>query len=187
MRTTIRKIIREQIDLFFETFEMNNDKKKFTPTNEVSKTAQIALNSIGIAKQNGIQVQSIDVEGNQGSGILKAKQLSQKIQQSFAEMKKLKSFFKTNAQNVEEERKKIGIIQQKKGTSDEMSKSNILLVWNLHGGDVGKKWIESVLLDAHKQGNKKKERLRKIGGAYKNNGMGVFKTQFNPSQQRINK
>jgi hypothetical protein len=118
---------------------------------------------------------------------MKAKQLSQKTKQSFAEMKRLKSFFEPNLTKVEEERKRIGIIQQRRGTIYEMIKSNILLVWNLHGGDACKKWVTYKLSDTHEQGNNKKERLRHVGGAYKNNGMGVFRTQYDPSQQRINK
>jgi len=187
MKSFLRKIIKEQINLLFESFEMNNNKRSYVPTNEVSKTAQTALGAINIAKQKGIQLSSIDETGNQGSGKLKARQLSQKQKQSFVEMKRLKSFFESNASKVEEERKKIGIIQQRRGTVDEMVKSNMLLVWNLHGGDACKKWVTSKLSDAHEQGNKKKDRLRQSGGAYKNNGMGVFRTQYDPSQQRIHR
>jgi hypothetical protein len=187
MHNVLRKIIREQINLLFESFEMKNDNKNYTPTGEVARIAQIALEAINVAKQKGIELTSLDETGNQGSGRLKAKQLSQKSKQSFVEMKRLKSFFESNSMKVEEERKKLGIIQQRRGTIDEMIKSNILLVWNLHGGDPCKKWVTSKLADTHKQGVQKKDRLRQAGGAYKNNGMGVFQTQFDPSQQRIHR
>lgn len=183
MKETLRKIIREQIDLLFESFEMQNERKEYVPTTEVAKTAQIALEAI----KSGINPTSLDETGNQGSGKLKAQKLSQRTKQSFVEMKRLKSFFESNAAKVEEERKKLGIIQQRRGTIDEMRKSNILLVWNLHGGDVGKKWVDSQLSDTHTQGMHKKDRLRQAGGAYKNNGMGVFRTQHDPSQQRIHR
>ena len=187
MENIIRKIIKKQIDLLFETFDMDNSKKSYVPTTEVAKISQIALEAIALAKQNNIQPSSLDGTGNEGSGRIKAQGLSQRKKQSFAEMKRLKAFFDSNYQKVEDERKKIGIIQQRRGTADEMTKSNILLVWNLHGGDAGKKWVTSKLSDTHEQGNKKKERLRQAGGAYKNNGMGVFRTQYDPSQQRIHK
>jgi hypothetical protein len=187
MKNALRKIIREQINLLFESFEMKNNNKNYMPTTEVAETAQTALEAITVALQKGIKLASLDTTGNQGSGRMKAKQLSQKTKQSFAEMKRLKSFFESNLTKVEEERKRIGIIQQRRGTIYEMIKSNILLVWNLHGGDACKKWVTSKLSDTHEQGNKKKERLRHVGGAYKNNGMGVFRTQYDPSQQRINK
>ena len=187
MKNFVRAIIREQIELLFESFEMKNSNKTYVPTNEVIRTATIALQSLNAARQNGARPTSLDETGNQGTGSKKAVQLSKKVGQSFSEMKRLKSFFESNAAKVEEERKKIGIIQQRRGAIDEMNKSNILLVWNLHGGDACKKWVTSKLSDTHEQGNKKKERLRKAGGAYSNNGLGVFTTQHDPSMQRIHK
>lgn len=184
MESIVRKIIKEQINLLFESFEMDNDKKTYVPNDKVAKTAQIALQVMNRTRQNA---KSLDETGNEGSGKLKAKQLSQKTSQSFAEMKRLKSFFESNSLNVEEERKKIGIIQQRRGTVDEIIKSNILLVWNLHGGDAGKDWVTTELEKTHKQGNNKKSILRKSGGAYNNNGMGVFKIKYDPSQQRIHR
>lgn len=187
MKTSLRIIIREQINLLFEAFEMKNDGKSYIPTTQVARVAQEALNAIEQAKQNGIQATSIDNAGNQGGGRIKAQQLAQRKKQSFAEMKRLKSFFSSNSEKVNSERKRLGIIQQRIGTVDEMIKSNILLVWNLHGGDQCKKWVESKLSDTHSQGVQKKENLRIAGGAYSNNGMGVFKTQYDPSQQRIHR
>jgi hypothetical protein len=188
MQNIIRKIIREQINLLFETFDMkSNSNKMFTPNTQVAEIAKKALETIQFAQKKGIQLSSLDENGNEGSGRLKAQELSKRVPQNFAKMNRLKAFFQANSAKVEEERKNLGIIQQRRGTPDEMTKSKILLVWNLHGGDVGKKWVESQLSNIHKQGLKKKERLRKIGGAYKNNGIGVFKTQFDPSQQRINR
>lgn len=181
----LRNIIREQINAFFETFGMDNDKKTYVPPTNVSKVASTALSVLNKIQQSGGGVSSINGEENQGSGKIKANSLSQKTPQKFSEMNRLKAFFTSNLKNVEEERSKHGIIQQRKGTEHEMMKSNTILVWNLHGGDECKKWVETQLSDTHKQGNKKKERLRKAGGAHQNNGMGVFKTQYDPSQQRI--
>jgi len=183
----IRKIIQEEVSLIFEAFDMQNQKKSYVPTDAVAKIAGTALQAIEIAKKNGITPSSIDLKGNQGNGRQKAQQLAKKTSQSFAEMKRLKAFFDANLKKVEDERRSIGVIQQRKGTTDEMVKSNILLVWNLHGGDVCKKWVDLKLSDTHEQGNKKKERLRAVGGADTNNGMGVFKTIYDPSQQRINR
>ncbi|MFA5068144.1 MAG: hypothetical protein WC466_08975 [Candidatus Izemoplasmatales bacterium] len=183
----IRNIIRKQINLFFESFDSDNDKKTYVPPNDVAQIAKLALDSAIIAEKNGIKVKSLDEKGNQGSGRTKAKKLSEKTPQNFSEMKRLKAFFDSNAKTVEGERKKHGIIQARRGTSHEMSLSVVLLIWNLHGGDVCKNWVDSQLSDTHNQSIKKKERLRSAGGAYKNNGMGVFKTQYDPSQQRIHR
>lgn len=187
MEKFIRKIIREQIEKIFESIEMSNEKKNYTPTDAVSNVASNAISALEALGRRGQFVQSIDGSKNEGSGSIKAKQLSQKKQQSFIEMKRLKSFFEKNFKKVEEERKNLGIVQQKRGTEEEMLKSNIIMVWNLHGGDACKKWVDEKLSDTHKQGNKTKERLRKLGGANKNNGMGVFNFNYDPSQKRINK
>jgi len=189
MKNVLRKIIREQIELLFESYEMKTDGKNYTPPNQVAKIAQTALEAINMAKQNGIQLTSIDENGNQGSGKLKAVKLSQKAPQSFTEMKRLKSFFDTNTAKVEEERRKIGIIQQRKGTVDEMTKSNLLLVWNLHGGDACKKWVTDKLSDSHGEELKTKERLRLAGGQGKdtNKGFGALTFDRDPSQQRIHR
>ena len=191
MQNIIRNIIRKEIDLLFEAFEMNNKNKTYTPTTDVSKTSQIALESIFKAQQNGVKVASIDEQQNQGSGRNKAKQLSQRNPQSFMEMKKLKSFFETNSSKVEEERRNLGIIQQRRGTLDEMIKSNTLLVWNLHGGDAGKKWVNSQLSNTHEQGVDKKKRMRIAGGDSpihsQNKGLGSLNHIFDPRQQRINR
>lgn len=189
MKNVLRKIIREQIDLLLESYEMNNDGKSYVPPQKVAETAQIALNAISRAQQNGIQPTSIDAGGNQGSGRMKAKKLAQKVSQSFSEMKRLKAFFEANATKVEDERKNVGIIQQRRGTVDEMIKSNLLLVWNLHGGDAGKKWVTDKLSNSHDEELKTKERLRFAGGQGKgdNKGFGSLNYLHDPSQQRIHR
>jgi len=187
MKNVLRKIIREQIDLLFESYEMNNDNKSYVPPQKVAETAQAALSAIGKAQQNGIQPTSIDANQNQGSGRMKAKKLAQKVPQSFTEMKRLKAFFEANTAKVTEERKKLGIIQQRIGTVDEMGKSNLLLVWNLHGGDACKKWVTEKLSNSHDDELKTKERFRFAGGHDKNDnkGFGALGFLHDPSQQRI--
>lgn len=189
MKNVLRKIIREQINLLFESYEMKNDGKSYTPPQKVAEIAQLALGAIGAAQQNGIQPTSIDAGGNQGSGRIKARGLSQKKPQSFSEMKRLKAFFESNDAKVEEERKKIGIIQQRRGTAEEMKRSNLLLVWNLHGGDACKKWVTDKLNSSHEDELKTKERLRFAGGHDKNDnkGFGSLNYLYDPSQQRIHR
>lgn len=164
MKNIIRAIIREQIELLFESFEMKNEKKTFVPTDNVAKTAKTALEAIAIAEKNGIKPISSDESGNQGSGRQKAVRLAEKEKQNFSEMKRLKAFFESNAPEVEQERKRLGIIQQRKGTINEMENSSILLVWNLHGGDACKEWVNAKLSDTHEKGLNKKKNYRAAGG-----------------------
>jgi hypothetical protein len=73
------------------------------------------------------------------------------------------------------------------GTIDEMLKSDILLVWNLHGGDNAMNWTNSELSNTHNKELKTKERIQKAGGAGSNKGLGVFKHNYDPSQKRISR
>lgn len=183
----IRKIIAKEIDFLFETFYMDNDKKSFTPTDSISKIAKNAIGALDNIRNNNRSVSSIDANNNQGSGIIKAKQLANKEKQSFVEMKRLKAFFDSNESLVNKERTNLGIIQKRKGSFEEMVNSNILLVWNLHGGDPCKTWVNEKLQNTHDNAKKEKDVFRKAGGANKNNGMGVFNVNYDPSQKRIHR
>ena len=103
MKDIIRNIIRKEIEVLFEAFEMRNEGKKFTPPQNVSQIASEALKAINMAKNNNVTPVSLDEKNNQGSGRLKAKSLSARTPQNFSEMKRLKAFFESNSSKVEEE------------------------------------------------------------------------------------
>ena len=154
----------------------------FTPNDKIARTAAIALSVL-----EKFSNKSVGDNKNEGSGKQKAISLSKKEAQSFPQMKRLKAYFENNSEKVVEERRRNGVLPQHFGKEVEMGKSNIILVWNLHGGDEAKRWVESQLSSEHGENLRTKEHIRKAGGAHSNNGMGVFKTQYDPSQQRIRK
>lgn len=181
----IRKIIRQEIDILFESFEFKNHNDTFTPPIEVARTAELAKNIYNHLKEKGTKINSIDGNENEGSGKLKADNLSQKTPQNFGEMKRLRAFFENNAEKVNAERQKSPT--RPKGTEEEMMSSHALLVWNLHGGDACKNWVYNKISDKHSENLKTKERLRGSGGAGINKGLGIFKTKHDPTNQRFHR
>lgn len=134
MQNKIRNIIRKEL---LERFEFNNNHDFFPPEN-VKNTARIALSSKGDVK-NG---------GNEGSGLRKAKELSNGTAQSHSQMKRLKAFFDANSPGSKE--------------------------WELHGGDAAKAWVDKSLSRTHDSNMRTKEMMRKAGGGGygMNDGMG---------------
>jgi len=187
MKKQIRKIVKKEIEKIFENFEFVNDDEKFIPTTPIATTSGLALQVYENVRSKGWEVSSLDESGDDGSGKLKAQKLSQKTPQNFNEMKRLKAFFEKTQNKADVERKKHSIQQNQKGTKQEMSKSEVLLVWNLHGGDVCRDWVNNSMEDKHDSNKKTKERIRKLGGAGNNKGMGVFAPPKDPTNTRIHR
>ena len=89
---TLVEKIRSRI---FEAFDFNNNKT-FTPNSQVASTAQNALRAI---QQKDLTTNG----GNEGSGKRKAQDLSNKQTLNFDEMKRLRSFFASNSNAVQQE------------------------------------------------------------------------------------
>ncbi len=169
MERRIREIIRKNINDLFESFEFEkNDNERFIPTEPIAAASSLALQVHETVRQKGWKVSSLDEGGDEGSGKLKAKKLSNREPQNSNEMKRLKAFFEKNSDNAASERKKYNITPQQHGTTQEMKKSEVLLVWNLHGGDACRDWVNNTTQSEHDEDVKTKERIRSVGGAGKN-------------------
>lgn len=181
LENKIRFIIREEINNLFEgNFEFVNNDEKFIPTLPISKSSAVALSFF---QKNGGGA----VNENDGSGKEKAKELSNRIPQNYNQIKRLKSFFEKYLPNVTETRRKNNITSYQYGTEHEMGKDNVLLIWNLHGGNKCMDWVNGIITKKHGSNLKTKERLRKAGGAGNNKGMGVFKVKNDPTKTRIHR
>lgn len=188
MKQKFRQIIRKEINELFESFEFTKNKdEKFVPTIPIATASSLALQVYKQVKSKGWKVNSLDENGNDGSGKLKARELSSRTPQNSNELKRLKAFFEKNQNNVTSERQKYNIPQQQYGTAQEMKKSEAILVWNLHGGDACRDWVNNITQSEHDEDVKTKERLQKAGGAGNNKGMGVFAPPKNPTNIRIHR
>jgi len=159
---TLVEKIRSRI---FEAFDFNNNKT-FTPNSQVASTAQNALRAI---QQKDLTANG----GNEGSGKRKAQDLSNKQTLNFDEMKRLRSFFASNSNAV----------QQEQQAGKTMETSGLLQTWGLHGGDEGRKWVESELDRLNQNNNRTKQNLQKSGGAGEGKGMGIFGDPMNSSER----
>lgn len=143
----IRQLIREALEF--------NNNKTFTPPHEVIIAAQRALNTINPSSMSG--------GGNRGNGANKARQLANGEPQTFAQMKRMLSFFET------EERK-----EEKDQT-----------VWTMFGGDKTYTWVKRELGRINASNLRSKKTARTMGGAGKNKGMGTMSTNLmDPSNTR---
>jgi hypothetical protein len=119
MHSKIRNIIREEIEKLFEAFQFANDDETFIPTTPISTASAIAMQVYENIKRSGWKTPgSLDENGNEGSGRKKSEDLSQRKPQSFGEMKRLKAFFDNNQKKVDEERMRLGITPEQRGTKD---------------------------------------------------------------------
>lgn len=143
----IRQLIREALEF--------NNNKTFTPPHEVIIAAQRALNTINPSSMSG--------GGNRGNGANKARQLANGEPQTFAQMKRMLSFFET------EERK-----EEKDQTA-----------WTMFGGDKTYTWVKRELGRINASNLRSKKTARTMGGAGKNKGMGTMSTNLmDPSNTR---
>jgi hypothetical protein len=183
----IKKIIKEELDNLFESFEFVNNDETFIPTVPISKASSLAISVYENLNKKGNNTKSLDENGNEGSGRNKASELSERKPQNFAQVKRLKAFFDKNQKEIDNARSKFGITPEKNGSEEEMLKGGVLLIWNLHGGNACRDWVNNLLTNKHKSNLKTKERLRKAGGAGNNKGMGTFRTKYDPTNMRIHR
>lgn len=163
----LRNIIR---GVLLEAFEFNNNKT-FNPPPNVAQVAQKALN---IVSNNNLTNSGTNV----GSGMSKAKELSSKQTQTFDMMRRLKSFFDTNQQSCDSEKRQ----------GKTVNNSGILQAWDLHGGDACKDWVNREMGSLNQSNLNTKKNARKAGGAGENKGMGIFdKNMMSTNNYRIHK
>lgn len=124
----IRKLIREELENIFEDFEYRYDGS-FLPTEDVVSTSAKALEVV--SRNNLINKEN----SNEGSGLSKAKTISNKEPMTHSQVKRMKAFFDNNAQSVSVER----------GQGKTIENSGIIQSWELWGGDAGQRWSESTL------------------------------------------
>ncbi len=145
----IRKLIKEALKF--------DNNKTFTPPHEVVMAAKRALETVSPSSMSG--------GGNRGNGANKARQLSQGEPQTFAQMKRMLSFFET------EERK------------DEKDQA----AWAMFGGDKTYAWVKRELDRINQSNLRSKKTARTMGGAGKNKGMGTMDMDMmNPAHTRNN-
>jgi len=170
-KSQIRKIISEEIKFVFEDVTFDNNKT-FTPPPNVAQRAQEALNAVS----NNNLTQS---GTNEGSGILKAKELASKQTQTFDQMRRMKSYFDTNQD----------IYNSAKASGKTIKDNGIIQSWELRGGDSGVDWINQELSSLKQDNLNTKSNLRKAGGAKKGGGMGTFagKSMISTNNYRTSK
>ena len=97
---------------------------------------------------------------------------------SHSQLKRYVAFFENNKTKVDIER----------SLGKEVSNSDILLIWNLHGGDKCMNWSNDELKKTKQSNLKTKENLRLAGtGSKDGEGMGIFQTKnlMNPLNTRV--
>lgn len=172
-----KKLLKEEIlerlkAIISEVGEYNYNKS-FSPPDNVAKKAREALTQLNTADY------SIE-NTNQGSGKEKAVELADKKSQNVEQMKKLATFFSTNAAAVTR-------IKQQGGPKTDEEK-HIMQGWNLRGAEAGNQWVKNELERFHRENQSTKDNLRKAGGAGKNKGMGIFaKNVLDTNNQRIHR
>lgn len=143
LHVLVRKIIREALDF-------NNDKT-FTPPQDVIMAAQKAIET----------VRPSAMSGDKGNGANKARNLAAGDPQTFAQMKRMKSFFETT------------------------NKGENVSAWELHGGDKAYAWVTRELERLNTGNLRSKKVARTMGGAGINKGMGTLDRQMlNPNNTR---
>ena len=167
----LKEFISKEVDSFLESFGFNH-QKTFIPLPAVKNTALNALNIVQDKKNVTADNQ------NEGSGKGKARELSSGIGQTHVQMKRLKSYFDNNQESYTSE------VRQGKT----MQNSDIILMWNLHGGDAAKNWVNSQISNV-KDSNMRTDKNKQLaGGAGSNKGKGVFDTGLmDTTKQRIHK
>jgi hypothetical protein len=140
-------------ELVKEALDFNNDKT-FTPPQDVIASAKLALDTVSPQSMS---------EENKGNGANKARQLAAGKTQTFAQMKRLKSFFDT---------------ESKSNDRNEAA-------WKLHGGDKAYAWVTRELKRLNASNLRSKSTARMMGGAGKNKGMGTFdRAMMDPTNTR---
>lgn len=161
-KSEIKRIIQEEISLFFEdlTFDYN---KTYYPPQDVMNICDQALQ---VVRSNKLTADG----GNEGSGIDKAKSISSKEPMDHSVIKRMKSFFDNNHQEV--------INLRSKGAT--INDSGELQTWDLWGGDAGKRWVDNEIAKLN-QSNLKSKQLKRDAGIQKTS------TIMDPHNTRIRK
>lgn len=157
LRNIIRTIIAEDFRYLYDT-------NTFTPTREVIQTAQRALQVI----QNNKLVQSDG--SNEGSGLRKANSLVAAKPMTHAQLKRMKAFFDSNFQAV----------QNEKNSGKNINNSPLIQKWELWGGDAAKNWVEKEI-GSTQSSNKTSKKVRNSDMIARDNRI------MNPNNTRIRK
>ena len=120
-RSKILKIIKEEINIFFEDFKFNNDQKTFFPNDDMVRNCRRALKAIS---SNDLTADG----GNEGSGKERAHSIINKEPMTHGILKRMKAFFDNNSSKY----------QAELGKGNTLMNSGIIQTWNLWGGDAGK-------------------------------------------------
>ena len=123
-------------------YDRNSDKH--IPPQSVSSTAKKTLDLI---KSNNIKLNDSE---NEGSGMRIANDLANKEQYNHGQLKRIKSFFVMHFDDYNRE----------KNSGKSPLESEIILKWNIRGGDSGRQWIEQVL-NSTQSNNKKSKKIRR--------------------------
>jgi len=171
----LKKFISKEVNLLFEAFEFRNDNKSFIPPLTVKKVAEEAQNVLN-SRPNPLQ--QTDDNKNEGTGTRKAQDLISQRPHNHGELKRLKAFFDNNVDKINAE----------KNSGKDMHSSDDILIWNLHGGDEGKRWADSEIEKTNNSNLRTKKNMRIAGGANTNKGMGTFDTtMMDTTKQRIHR
>ena len=141
----IRFIIREEVCVFFENFKSSDAQKnkEYTPNELMKKNATNAL--IAIEKNN-----LTNSGGNEGSGVKKAKNISNGEKMSHSMLKRMKAFFDNN----------LGEYTSAKSTGKTIHNSGIIQSWNLWGGDAARTFVNHHI-DSLSDSNLKRKKIRR--------------------------
>lgn len=161
----LKLLIQEEIKKnLSEDFRYIHDRNPFVPTEDVAKTAQNALSTI---QNNNL----INGKGsNEGSGITKAKSLSERKPMNHSQLKRMKAFFDNNEQDIKNEITKGKTIQN----------SGIIQSWNLWGGDAGRRWVEQQIKSTNSNNRTSKKTRR-------GDGIGLTKHLMSTNNTRIHR
>lgn len=140
----IRKLIRQILEEAIGDFNYN---KTFIPPSPVMSTCRRAMKEYGSNLQTAVE-------------------LSKGQAQTFKEVKKLRDFFRKNA--------------------DLKNDPEILKKWKLHGGDDAQRWVEKIMPKFHDENLRTRQNLQKAGGAGEKKGMGIFDTHIMDTRKSRN-
>ena len=114
--------------------------KGYNPPFNVRSAAKYAL----MAVQQNKKVQSD--ASNEGSGLQKAKDLSNGIVLNHGQLKRMKAFFDNNYDQV----------QKEKMAGKDITNSGVLQSWELWGGDSGREWVSNRINSLHDKNDSSK-------------------------------
>jgi hypothetical protein len=156
-----RLFLKQLSEDFRYIYNRNSDGD--VPTPSVVDTAKKALQVLKYYKIK------LPHGGNQGSGIQVANKIINREPYTHSQLKRLKSFFDSNYDQYTKE----------KNSGIDPIKSTIIISWDLHGGDAGKRWVEQSI-NSTKNRNKTSKKIRRGF-----DGEGNTKRLMDPTNTRI--